>query len=428
MNHPIKQLAALLCAAWIVFSLLPVRVWALEMDDACLYVSETCGNPLYPQPDSREASYDEPGTAALADTGTGDGISFADAASAGAHVARQYKTREGAVFFYTGYPTGGPFLALTADEENAAYSDAEQTLAEQGASHASILTRRRFLKYLRQLVTEDILPAAFRHDPGDPTGGDYMRTQYQDVTYTAAYDGYTYGISITFTYLTTAAQDAELTQAAAALLDFLRLEGKTDYARLQAIYGWICGHVTYDYEHLKDDTYPLKYSAYAALVDKTAVCQGYAALLYRLALAAGVDIRIVTGTGNGAPHGWNLVKLGSLWYYADATWDAGYQSWSYFLRPSLPYHVLDDASAALVASCPLSSTAFAVKAGQLNGDSRIDIQDVQLLYTYLLTGSVPAGGTVLPDGDFQLAADVNADGYVDVYDLQTLYEIACGIA
>lgn len=40
---------------------------------------------------------------------------------------------------------------------------------------------------------------------------------------------------------------------------------------------------------------------------------------------------------------------------------------------------------------------------------------------------MPQGDGVLPEGDFQLAADVNADGTVDVYDLQTLYETACGL-
>ena len=105
----------------------------------------------------------------------------------------------------------------------------------------------------------------------------------------------------------------------------------------------------------------------------------------------------------------------------------GRQSWSYFLQPSLLYHVPDDASLAVIRTCPLSATAFSTAPGRLNRDDSIDILDVQLLYTYLATGAVPQGDGVLPEGDFQLAADVNADGTVDVYDLQTLYETACGL-
>lgn len=421
MRHIRKHLAALLCAAAVALALLPAQAWAQPEESSLLTVSETQDNPLYP---AQVTADDSNGTSLLA---AGGMSSFDTAAQAADYITQQFKARENMAFFYTGYPADGPFLALTADEESAAYSDEEQELVRHGASRADILQRRQLLKYVRHLVTEELLPEAFRYTPDDPTGGDYMRTQYRDVTYAADYDGYTFGVSVTFTYFTTAAQEAEADEAAEELLDFLQIGGKTDYAKLQAIYGWLCGHVAYDYAHQKDDTYLIKNSAYGALVDKAAVGQGYAALLYRLALASGVETRIVTGTGRGEAHHWNLVKLGSKWYYADASWDVGRQSWSYFLQPSLLYHVPDDASLAVIRTCPLSATAFSTAPGRLNRDDSIDILDVQLLYTYLATGAVPQGDGVLPEGDFRLAADVNADGTVDVYDLQTLYETACGL-
>lgn len=62
--------------------------------------------------------------------------------------------------------------------------------------------------------------------------------------------------------------------------------------------------------------------------------------------------------------------------------------------------------------------------GNVNGDNKISISDVQLLYTYLTTG--------VYEGDmiayyFRSAADINGDEHIDVYDLQALYEIVCGI-
>lgn len=62
--------------------------------------------------------------------------------------------------------------------------------------------------------------------------------------------------------------------------------------------------------------------------------------------------------------------------------------------------------------------------GNVNGDNKISISDVQLLYTYLTTG--------VYEGDmiayyFRSAADINGDELIDVYDLQALYEIVCGI-
>ena len=42
--------------------------------------------------------------------------------------------------------------------------------------------------------------------------------------------------------------------------------------------------VTYDEEHADDADYKRKYTVHAAIFDHTAVCQGYALLVYRLAL------------------------------------------------------------------------------------------------------------------------------------------------
>ena len=68
------------------------------------------------------------------------------------------------------------------------------------------------------------------------------------------------------------------------------------------------------------------------MINKTAVCQGYANLLYRLALEAGIDTRSIHGTSNGEGHAWNISKLDNYYYNLDSTWDAGVTSYNYFLR------------------------------------------------------------------------------------------------
>ena len=67
----------------------------------------------------------------------------------------------------------------------------------------------------------------------------------------------------------------------------------------------------------------LKYTAYAAMINKTAVCQGYASLLYRLLLECGVDCRVVTGYGNGGRHAWNIVEVDGKYYNVAGT--SGYR-------------------------------------------------------------------------------------------------------
>ena len=64
--------------------------------------------------------------------------------------------------------------------------------------------------------------------------------------------------------------------------------------------------------------------------------------------------------------------------------------------------------------------------GQLNNDPDINITDVQMLYTYLMTDTAPED-TPLDGLRFHIAADVNGDQGVDVYDLQLLYEMVNGL-
>lgn len=92
--------------------------------------------------------------------------------------------------------------------------------------------------------------------------------------------------------------------------------------KIKVIYDYVTSHVSYDYTYSK-------YDAYNALINHTAVCQGYALLMYRMLSAAGLKTRIITG-GN---HAWNIVSIGGLWYNLDATWDAGMEgNYQYYLK------------------------------------------------------------------------------------------------
>lgn len=208
------------------------------------------------------------------------------------------------------------------------------------ARQASIVVGYESAEDYGEGLGSDILEAALAHT-GNAVEGDYLAWQYggsQISTSTATYtdsDGnvtkYEYTVTYTPAYYTTAEQEAEMDTAVAELLSSLELDGKSDYEKIKAAYDYICANVTYDNANLEDDTYTLKYTAYAALVNKTAVCQGYSLLLYRLALEMGIDCRFIGGTGNGGAHGWNIVKLGDVYYNVDATWDAGETEYSYFL-------------------------------------------------------------------------------------------------
>ena len=170
---------------------------------------------------------------------------------------------------------------------------------------------------------------------GNPVEGDYLRYTYAAMEASADLynDGKVQAIYLV-DYYTTAAQEKTMDQAVNKLLGDLNVTNGTDYQKVRAIYEYITNTVRYDNTNLNNPNYTLKYSAYAALVNKTAVCQGYASLFYRLALELDVDARVISGVGNGGPHGWNIVELNGKYYNLDATWDAGkvLSSFRYFLR------------------------------------------------------------------------------------------------
>lgn len=217
----------------------------------------------------------------------------------------------------------------------------------------------------------EIFNKALEHGD-DPSGGDYMRWGYARWTASASYQHTNTGYDTTFTYkltyYTSAAQEAVFCQQAAQLCSDLGLDSDSlsDYEKVQVIYNYICSNITYDYANLNDSTYLLKHTAYAALINKTAVCQGYAQLFYWMALHSGIDARIVPSDVKGREHGWNIVKIGNAYYYVDATWDSekkGY-GYSYFLKGSEDFsgHDCTAVTHEIIDSYAISKTAFDLNA------------------------------------------------------------------
>ena len=202
----------------------------------------------------------------------------------------------------------------------------------------------------QQLDTVDAMDV-LQHT-GNPVEGDYIANNigYKSVSATQSADG-SWAVSYYFafwdTYEETQAVDAE----AASLVSELDLTntGKSDYDKIEAIYDYITSHVSYAHEALStENPAPSVFSAYGSFIDHHCVCQGYALMFYRLALEAGIDSRIITGTvtnneGNSEGHAWNIVKLEDKYYLLDTTWDAGKSEYSYFLCGRLDFgHANED--------------------------------------------------------------------------------------
>lgn len=283
-----------------------------------------------------------------------------------------------------------------------------------------------------------VAEAAMAHT-GAPTEGDYLKWQYAG--YGASALSWSYGGSnpqcfmITYNitgYYTDTTQEYAVDTFVTEFKNSTAIQSATDdYEKVKAIYDWLCTNVVYDYTNLNSPEYMLKHTAYAAAINHTAVCQGYAVLFYRLALECGIDARVIAGKGEGAKgwedHAWNIVKLSGNYYLLDATWDATkelYQKpakYDWFLKGSESFTSHNpgteqdtyDYTALGVSSSNYDPKTAVSEQYDLNGGG-FDISDLQYLFEYLSTGTVSSIDTK--------KADVNGDGQVNILDYQALYE------
>ena len=97
---------------------------------------------------------------------------------------------------------------------------------------------------------------------------------------------------------------------------------KTDenwkFKREIEIVKWLVENTEYDNENYYNKTIPqVDYTAYAALINKKAVCSGFAKAFTILAEKCDIEVKYVRGDN----HAWNIVKLDDgNWYHVDATW------------------------------------------------------------------------------------------------------------
>lgn len=87
-----------------------------------------------------------------------------------------------------------------------------------------------------------------------------------------------------------------------------------DYDKLKYFHDYLVLNCENDTESAYGDT------IYGTLVQKKALCEGYAKTFSYLCNLAGIENAIVTGKTT-VPHMWNMVKLGGNWYHVDVTWD-----------------------------------------------------------------------------------------------------------
>ena len=99
-------------------------------------------------------------------------------------------------------------------------------------------------------------------------------------------------------------------------------DNASDYEKVKAVHMYLCGLVTYDNNPTTES-----HTAYGALVDRKAVCEGYAKAYKLLLNKLGISCEIVINK----EHAWNEVYIDGKWYFCDTTNDSVNECFAYFL-------------------------------------------------------------------------------------------------
>ncbi len=150
-----------------------------------------------------------------------------------------------------------------------------------------------------------------------------------------------------------------------------------------------------------DETYrSISHTPEGVMKNKTAVCDGYARTMRLLLLLTGIECDIVTGSGRGESHAWNLVKMEDGWYHVDVTWDdplpdvEGKVSYGYFLKNDA--HMAKDHSWESEISCTGNAYQIYMYREVLcdSAESLREVYDKQIQTEKTLTFCYPKGGTL----------------------------------
>ena len=108
------------------------------------------------------------------------------------------------------------------------------------------------------------------------------------------------------------------------ILDETTAPGMSQVEMALSLHDYLVLHCAYDWNVSNNQGEPSYnvYTAYGALVEGNAVCQGYAMAYNLLLNKVGIKTDYVTSViPNQGSHGWSLVKIGETWYHVDVTWD-----------------------------------------------------------------------------------------------------------
>ncbi len=161
---------------------------------------------------------------------------------------------------------------------------------------------------------------------------------------------------------------AQLEQTVQSIVDSCPIS-LDDYERELYLHDQLGNRCTYDYQvaETPSEAFHTAYTAYGALVEGKAVCEGYAKAMQLLLKTVNIPATVISGNAikTGEAHMWNLVKINGCDYFLDPTWNDNDQflQHTYFNLTTQALkitHTIDDQQPALV-ECTETKDNYFVK-------------------------------------------------------------------
>lgn len=97
--------------------------------------------------------------------------------------------------------------------------------------------------------------------------------------------------------------------------------GLSEYEREKFIHDKLINSCVYDEEADSSKGMQSAFTMYGALVEKSAVCEGYTKAMQYLLKLVGIESITVNGYSKSELHQWCMVNIDDKWYHLDITWD-----------------------------------------------------------------------------------------------------------
>lgn len=196
-------------------------------------------------------------------------------------------------------------------------------------------TYEEALENVKAILTNDVAAAITAVAEDNPLifwingfgyGFSYYKTQIDSVCYV-----YTCDVTLTIRLDTNSYANFTVVQncydqLVEAVNDF-KVNGINRFEKVKSINDTLCDMVTYPEQQgtFSDGSPwygPMAHQPTGALLNGSAVCEGYAEAFKLICDREGIPCITVLGTGNGGAHKWNYVKMDdNKWYMMDVTWN-----------------------------------------------------------------------------------------------------------